>query len=230
MNALVCSYADMGCTFQCTTLDEMRAHDTVALQDHLHLVTASVRSPEWSMMANAVRQSYDLVMTIWAGAEASSLVPTEQVDHALPITNKEVEDDDDDDDDDMILVEPEVILERNKKPSRARNGPSPTVIPELDCKVSMFLDNLWQMVHAEHSFIEWRTDASTGCDYLFIRDRVRFARSTLPLYFRHDNFSSFVRQLHFYGFRVHRSANDTWYHPLFTRSGQHVGHMARQKK
>ena len=42
---------------------------------------------------------------------------------------------------------------------------------------------------------------SEGGDSFMIKDPDRFAAEVIPQYFSHNNFSSFVRQLNFYGFR-----------------------------
>uniref|UniRef100_A0A7S2Y423 HSF-type DNA-binding domain-containing protein n=1 Tax=Entomoneis paludosa TaxID=265537 RepID=A0A7S2Y423_9STRA len=64
--------------------------------------------------------------------------------------------------------------------------------------VPIFLRKTYQMVNTtNHSIIEWSDDGST----FTIKDPEVFAAETIPEFFKHNNFSSFVRQLNFYGFR-----------------------------
>jgi len=46
---------------------------------------------------------------------------------------------------------------------------------------------------------------SMAGDNFVVKNIEKFASSILPLYFKHSNFSSFARQLNFYGFRKLRS-------------------------
>ncbi|KAH6783914.1 hypothetical protein C2S52_008873 [Perilla frutescens var. hirtella] len=62
-----------------------------------------------------------------------------------------------------------------------------------------FLTKTFQLVddHAIDDVISWNDDGST----FIVWNPTEFARDLLPKYFKHNNFSSFVRQLNTYGFR-----------------------------
>ncbi|KAF8954637.1 stress-responsive transcription factor hsf1 [Entomortierella lignicola] len=64
--------------------------------------------------------------------------------------------------------------------------------------VAAFLTKLYNMVNDEGSnnLIKWSDD---GQSFLVLR-HVDFAKEVLPKFFKHNNFSSFVRQLNMYGF------------------------------
>jgi hypothetical protein len=59
---------------------------------------------------------------------------------------------------------------------------------------------LWDMMTHEppHSSCGWTGDGMAFC----LSDPAKFAAEVLPQYFRHQKLSSFVRQLHYYGFEA----------------------------
>ncbi|KAK6982555.1 heat shock factor protein-like isoform X1 [Biomphalaria glabrata] len=65
--------------------------------------------------------------------------------------------------------------------------------------VPAFLIKLWTLVEdpSTDELIQW--DSSGTSFHVF--DQQRFSREILPLYFKHNNIASFVRQLNMYGFR-----------------------------
>lgn len=92
---------------------------------------------------------------------------------------------------------------------------------ELD-KVAPFLIKLFEIVSstASDDLVLW----SEHGDTFRIVDRNRFAQDVLPLYFKHDNLRSFIRQLNIYGFQRVPSAKGRdrtmeFFHPMFTRNG-----------
>ncbi|KAG0196796.1 stress-responsive transcription factor hsf1 [Mortierella sp. GBA30] len=64
--------------------------------------------------------------------------------------------------------------------------------------VAAFLTKLYNMVgdEASNNLIKWSDD---GQSFIVVR-HVEFAKEVLPKFFKHNNFSSFVRQLNMYGF------------------------------
>mmetsp|Transcript_24371 Transcript_24371/g.36156 ORF Transcript_24371/g.36156 Transcript_24371/m.36156 type:complete len:405 (+) Transcript_24371:216-1430(+) len=81
------------------------------------------------------------------------------------------------------------------------NGPKPEHIPsaaEEDEKVPIFLRKTYHMIDTCDTNISgWTED---GLSFV-VKDPEKFASEIIPQFFRHNNFSSFVRQLNFYGFR-----------------------------
>lgn len=65
--------------------------------------------------------------------------------------------------------------------------------------VPAFLVKLWKLVEDEkcNDLISW---SSTGRSFI-IHNQTQFAKQLLPLYFKHNNMASLIRQLNMYGFR-----------------------------
>ncbi|KAK3777802.1 hypothetical protein RRG08_038052 [Elysia crispata] len=65
--------------------------------------------------------------------------------------------------------------------------------------VPAFLIKLWSLVEdpSTDELIHW----DTGGTSFHVYDQQRFSREILPLYFKHSNIASFIRQLNMYGFR-----------------------------
>lgn len=88
--------------------------------------------------------------------------------------------------------------------------------------IAPFLSKLYQLVSAisTDSCVTWTEDG----DSFVITNQEHFSRNVLPVYFKHSNIRSFIRQLNTYGFRkrANISSNDDcveFYHPKF-RKGQ----------
>ena len=65
-------------------------------------------------------------------------------------------------------------------------------------KYPLFLNKTYAMLkHARPDIATWAEDGLS----FYIIDQSRFVDTVIPQYFKHSNFSSFVRQLNFYGFR-----------------------------
>lgn len=80
--------------------------------------------------------------------------------------------------------------------------------------VTPFLTKTFEMVDdpATNNAVSWRGD-----DSFVVKDPGLFSTKILPCYFKHNNLSSFVRQLNIYGFR--KVASDCWEfaHPKFRK-------------
>ncbi|GKZ00649.1 hypothetical protein MPSEU_001017100 [Mayamaea pseudoterrestris] len=69
-------------------------------------------------------------------------------------------------------------------------------------QLPMFLSKTYHMIdRCDDDIAGW----SEQGDSFVVKNVDQFAASVLPLYFKHSNFSSFARQLNFYGFRKLRS-------------------------
>ncbi|XP_073685950.1 heat shock factor protein [Garra rufa] len=105
--------------------------------------------------------------------------------------------------------------------------------------VPAFISKLWTLVEAAstNDLISWSQD---GCSFL-VQDEQRFSKEVLPLYFKHSNMTSFVRQLNMYGFHkvVHMDAGlpkadgqvncVEFQHENFRRAQPHLLGLIRRK-
>ncbi|KAL7581182.1 hypothetical protein ACA910_005971 [Epithemia clementina (nom. ined.)] len=66
----------------------------------------------------------------------------------------------------------------------------------------VFLRKTYKMIDTAHSSIATWSDGGTT---FVVKDTEKFAAEVIPEFFKHNNFSSFVRQLNFYGFRKIKS-------------------------
>ncbi|KAL6192606.1 hypothetical protein ACLB2K_033692 [Fragaria x ananassa] len=86
------------------------------------------------------------------------------------------------------------MVRKSKEKEKTGEGSS-----SAEASVAPFLKKCYEMVDDEEtdSIISW----SESNDSFVIKDVTQFSVMMLPKYFKHSNFSSFMRQLNIYGFR-----------------------------
>lgn len=89
--------------------------------------------------------------------------------------------------------------------------------PQSALQVPNFLIKTYDIVNdaANQDTVVWN---QTG-DGFIVKNSNTFAENVLPKYFKHNNFSSFVRQLNMYDFTKSRNAQnqECFCHPCFKR-------------
>nr|XP_023012183.1 heat shock factor protein 1-like [Leptinotarsa decemlineata] len=100
---------------------------------------------------------------------------------------------------------------------------------DVGMTVPLFIKKLWNMVNDrdEGDIIGWN---DVG-DSFIIHDRLQFTTKLLPHYFKHNNLSSFVRQLNFYNFRKVSNVEDKlqYEHSCFMKGVPQVLVFIRRK-
>lgn len=100
-----------------------------------------------------------------------------------------------------------------------RSKPKGTSTEDNTAKPAIFLKKVYDMIQqSDNNISSWSDSGET----FYIKDVKRFGDEIIPQYFKHNNISSFVRQLNVYGFRKlkNESFDNKWWefgHPMFTR-------------
>ncbi|XP_071425470.1 heat shock factor protein 3-like isoform X2 [Pithys albifrons albifrons] len=119
-----------------------------------------------------------------------------------------------------------------------REAPALPRGPAAPAPVPGFLAKLWALLEDPHSddVICWSRNGENFC----ILDEQRFAKELLPKYFKHNNISSFIRQLNMYGFRkvialengiitAEKSSVIEFQHPFFKQGKAHLLENIKRK-
>ncbi|KAJ3059181.1 hypothetical protein HDU99_006466, partial [Rhizoclosmatium hyalinum] len=90
-------------------------------------------------------------------------------------------------------------------PAKAGSASSSTTNFGNVANQSAFINKLYTMLEeADQNLISWD---QTGT-FFIVKNTTDFSKTVLPLYFKHNNFASFVRQLNMYGFH---KINDSFF-------------------
>ncbi|XP_065676393.1 heat shock factor protein 1 isoform X4 [Hydra vulgaris] len=99
-------------------------------------------------------------------------------------------------------------------------------VPQGQPTIPAFLIKLWRIVEDPQfdHMISWHQNGKT----FRVHDQAEFSKEILPKYYKHNNFSSFVRQVNMYGFRKIidpkigglKNEKDQWefFHPHFSKA------------
>lgn len=81
----------------------------------------------------------------------------------------------------------------------------------------------WQMVNGNHDEIGWSDDGTC----IVVSNPERLAQAVLPIYFRHQQYASWVRALNAYDFK--KAGPNRWSHPSFVRDQEELLKHIRRK-
>eukprot|EP00112_Aurelia_sp_Birch-Aquarium-sp1_P014076 Seg3011.2 transcript_id=Seg3011.2/GoldUCD/mRNA.D3Y31 product="Heat shock factor protein" protein_id=Seg3011.2/GoldUCD/D3Y31 len=107
----------------------------------------------------------------------------------------------------------------------------------VSSNVPAFVLKLWKLVEDQsvNQLISWSKGGTAFC----VHDPVTFSREVLPHYFKHNNFTSFVRQLNMYGFKKVvatdqggiRPEKDEWefHHQNFVQGKKEILELVKRK-
>jgi len=94
--------------------------------------------------------------------------------------------------------------------------------------IPAFLTKSWEML-SDPEFLEIIGWSESGNTFIVYKP-TEFSQQVLPKYFKHSNFSSFIRQLNLYDF--HKCGQPNWWewkHPNFKRDHKHLLKLIRRK-
>ena len=99
----------------------------------------------------------------------------------------------------------------------------------MEATTPKFLWQLQVLLSENPDYIRWDED---GKNFTII-DEAGFTKNVLGRYFKHKQFSSFVRQLNMYGFKkvmgVHNTDYSSYYHPCFERDNYELMEKIKRK-
>lgn len=118
-------------------------------------------------------------------------------------------------------MNPELIGRKRLSPSFRRKAQ----------EIPSFLIKLYQILESNQykDIIDWD---ETGKLFI-IKNLNGFCEKVLPIYYKHNNYSSFVRQLNMYDFHKIRNKDNfiVYEHSMFCRNGKHlIGQIKRKNK
>lgn len=95
-------------------------------------------------------------------------------------------------------------------------------LPNVGPNVPAFLRKLWKIVNDPviDDLVSWSVDGES----FVIKNPAEFCYNLLPIYYKHNNMSSFIRQLNMYGFHKVSSENGCdkdeirFFHPFFQQN------------
>ena len=124
---------------------------------------------------------------------------------------------------------PTAVLPPSLPPAPQYSAATTSAGDEDNNGISGFIRKTFNMVSdtSTYEIVSW----DEAGDAFIVKKEFEFASLVLPRYFRHKNFSSFVRQLNFYGFhkRSHQAKFTKFQHPYFKRGQLHSLHLIKRK-
>ena len=94
-------------------------------------------------------------------------------------------------------------------------------------KIVAILTVIFKKEKENDPIISWTNDG----DSIVIKNVLEFSKSILPKYFKHQNYTSFVRQLNLYDFKKSKNENqqNCFTHPLFKKGNENQIYEMKRK-